>query len=70
MSFSVIASVTANPSEDMPMEMVSKIDVAGGRPSSNLIDAMSAVMDLRAGWRAFVVVLVGGAPDDEVVRCW
>ena len=70
MSFSVIASVTANPSEDLLMEMVSKIDVAGGRPSSDLIDAMSAVMGLRAGWRTFVVVLLDGTPDDEAVWSW
>ena len=68
LAFSVIVPTAANPSEDMLMEMVSEIDVAEGRSSSDLIKAAIVAMGLRAGWRVFVVVLVGGALDVEVVR--
>ena len=50
------------------MEMVSEIDAVEGRSSSDLIKAAIVAMGLRAGWRVFVVLLVGGALDVEVVR--
>ena len=54
----------------MPMEMASGIDVAEGRSSSDLIEAMIAGRDLRAGRGAFVAVLVGAALGVEVVLPW
>ena len=69
LAFSVIVVPTAAiPSADMLMEMVSDIDVAEGRLSSDLIKAAIVAMGLRAGWRVFVVLLVGDALDVEVVR--
>ena len=71
-AFSVIVPTVTNSSADMLMKMVSEIDVAEGRSSSDLIKAAIVAMGLtlRAGWRALVVVLVGEALDDEVVRAW
>ena len=66
MSFSVIVPTTANPSEDIAMAMVSGIDVAEGRPSSDLIEATIVANGLRTGRRVFVVV--GGAVDAESVQ--
>ena len=72
LAFSVIVSTAANPSADMLMDMVSDIDVPEGMSSSDLIKAAIVAMGLtlRAGWRALVVVLMGGALDVEVVRPW
>ena len=48
-SFSVIVPTTANPSKDIAMDTVSGIDVAEGRPSSDLIEATIATRGLRTG---------------------
>ena len=69
-SFSVIVWTAAKPREAIPMEMASGIDVDEGRSSSDLIEAMIAGRDLRAGRGAFVAVLVGAALGVEVVLPW
>ena len=68
LAFSDIAPTAANPSKGMLMEMVSEIDAVEGRSSSDLIKAAIVAMGLTAGWRVFIVLLVGGALDVEVVR--
>ena len=52
-------------SEDVPMAMVSRMDVAEGRPSSDLIQARIAAIGLKTGLGA-VVRLNGREADDAL----